>query len=112
MKILRGGGGNPKILDTRKGGYENIVGLGGRGSENLYASKPTHGIIIQIEWFSTQQFNGLCNSAVSRSLLSDVASVIITLLFIPKMLYKISKIRNALTFYNKTTLIQQDFKIC
>ena len=32
MKILRGGGGLRKFLDTRKG-----------GSENLYTSKPTGG---------------------------------------------------------------------
>ena len=38
------------------------------GSENLYTSKPTHDIIIQIGWFSTQQFNDLCNSAISRGL--------------------------------------------
>ena len=38
MKILRGG--LQKLLDTRQGGSENIVGLGG-GSENLYTSKPT-----------------------------------------------------------------------
>ena len=35
MKILRGA---PKILDTQKGGSENIRG---EGSENLYTSKPT-----------------------------------------------------------------------
>ena len=59
------------------------------GSENLYTSKPTHDIIIQIGWFSTQQFNDLCNSAISHGLqiiITNVVSVIITLLFIPKML--------------------------
>ena len=35
------------------------------GSENLYTSKPTPDIIIQIGWFSTQQLNDLCNSAIS-----------------------------------------------
>ena len=30
--------------------------------------KPTHDIIIQIGWFSTQQFNDLCNFAISRGL--------------------------------------------
>ena len=55
MKILRGA---PKIFRHQKGG----------GSENLYTSKPTHDIIIQIGWFSTQQFNDLCNSAISRGL--------------------------------------------
>ena len=44
------------------GGSEKIVGLGG-GSENVYTSKPTHDVIIQIGWFSTQQFNDLCNLA-------------------------------------------------
>ena len=34
-----------------------MVGL---GSENLYTSKPTHDVIIQNRWFSTQQFNDLC----------------------------------------------------
>ena len=29
MKILRGGGGLQKVLDSRKGGSEKIVGLGG-----------------------------------------------------------------------------------
>ena len=49
MKILRGGGGLRKFLDTRKGGSETIVGLKGGGeSENFYTSKPTHNIIIQI----------------------------------------------------------------
>ena len=38
MKILRGGGLR-KILDTRKGDSEKIMG----GSENLYTSKPTGG---------------------------------------------------------------------
>ena len=38
------------------------------GSENWYTSKPTHDIIIQIGWFSIQQFNDLCNSAISRGL--------------------------------------------
>ena len=37
MKILRGGGGLQKFLDTQKGGYEKIRGA----SENVYASKPT-----------------------------------------------------------------------
>ena len=37
MKILRGGGGLRKILDTRKGGSEKIKGA----SETLYTSKPT-----------------------------------------------------------------------
>ena len=46
-----------KIL---RGGSEKIVALGVGGSENLYTSKPTHDIIIQIGWFSTQQFNDLC----------------------------------------------------
>ena len=35
-------------------GDEDIEG----GSENVYTSKPTHDIIIQTEWFSTQQFKG------------------------------------------------------
>ena len=64
-------GGLRKFLDTQRGGSEKIVGLGGgegRGSENLYTSKPTHDIIIQIGWFSTQQFNDLCNLAISRGL--------------------------------------------
>ena len=62
-------GGHRKFLDTRRGGSEKIVALGGGGgSENLYTSKPTHDIIIQIGWFSTQQFNDLCNSAISRGL--------------------------------------------
>ena len=60
-------GGLRKFLDTRRGGSEKIVALGG-GSENLYTSKPTHDIVIQIGWFSTQQFNDLCNSAISRGL--------------------------------------------
>ena len=34
-----------------------------RSSEKNYNTKPTHDIIIQIGWFSTQQFNDLCNSA-------------------------------------------------
>ena len=43
MKILRGA---PKFLDSRKGGSEKNVGLGGvgwggGGSENLYTSKST-----------------------------------------------------------------------
>ena len=33
-------GGLQTFLDTRKGGSEKIVGLGGGGSENLYTSKP------------------------------------------------------------------------
>ena len=45
------GGELRKFLDTRKGGTEKNVGLGrggggGRASENLYTSKPTHDIII------------------------------------------------------------------
>ena len=72
FNMTRGGdedieGGLRKFLDTRRGGSEKIVALGG-GSENLYTSKPTHDIIIQIGWFSTQQFNDLCNSAISRGL--------------------------------------------
>ena len=39
MKILRGGGGAPKILGTRKEGFEKIK----KGSKNLYTSKPTGG---------------------------------------------------------------------
>ena len=73
--MTRGGdedieGGLRKFLDTRRGGSEKMVALGGGGggSENLYTSKPTHDIIIQIGWFSTQQFNDLCNSAISRGL--------------------------------------------
>ena len=74
--MTRGGGGGdedieggaPKIFRHPKGGSEKIVALGGGGSENLYTSKPTHDIIIQIGWFSTQQFNDLCNSAISRGL--------------------------------------------
>ena len=66
MKILRGG--LRKLLDTRRGGSEKIVALGGGGSENLYTSEPTHDIIIQIGWFSTQQFHDLCNSAILRGL--------------------------------------------
>ena len=54
---IEGGGGLQKFLDARRG-----------SSENLYTSKPTHDIIIQIGWFSTQQFNNLCNSAISRGL--------------------------------------------
>ena len=66
MKILRGGGGAPKSFRHPKGGSEKTVGLGGGGSENLYSSKPTHDIIIiQIGWFSTQQFNDPCNLAIS-----------------------------------------------
>ena len=73
FNMTRGGGdediegGLRKFLDTGRGGSEKIVALGGGGSENLYTSKPTHDI-IQIGWFSTQQFNDLCNSAISRGL--------------------------------------------
>ena len=45
MKILREGGLR-KCFDTRKGGCEKIVGLGGGGgggAKNLYTSKPTGG---------------------------------------------------------------------
>ena len=49
---------------TRGGGMKILRG----GSENLYTSKPTHDIMIQIGWLSTQQFNDLCNSAISRGL--------------------------------------------
>ena len=66
MKILRGG--LRKFLDTRRGGSEKNCCARRGGSENLYTSKPTHDIIIQIGWFSTQQFNDLCNSAISRGL--------------------------------------------
>ena len=34
-------GGLQKLVDTRKGDSEKIVGLGGGGSENLYTSKAT-----------------------------------------------------------------------
>ena len=107
---IEGRRGLRKFLDTRKGGSEKIVGLRWGGSENLYTAKPTHNIIIKIGRFSTQKFSDLCNLAISRCLqmhcITNVVSVIITLLFIPKLLYKISKIRNAQTFYNKTTSIQ------
>ena len=90
MKILRGGGGLRKFLDTRKGGSEKYCWATRGGSEKLNTSKPTQNIIIQIRWFSTQQFNDQCNSAISRGLqihcITNVVSVIITLLFIPKML--------------------------
>ena len=60
--------GAPKIFRKPKGVSEKIVGLGG-GSEILYTSKPIDTlIIIQIGWLSTQQFNDLCNSAISRGL--------------------------------------------
>ena len=39
MKILRGGGGLQKFLDTRKGDSEKIRGI----SENFYTSEPTGG---------------------------------------------------------------------
>ena len=38
MKILRGGGGGPKIFRHPKGG--TLKKIGG-GSENVYTSKPT-----------------------------------------------------------------------
>ena len=71
--MTRGGdedieGGLRKFLDTRREGSEKIFCARRGGSENLYTSKPTHDIIIQIGWFSTQQFNDLCNSAISRGL--------------------------------------------
>ena len=64
MEIFRGG--SEKFYTPEGGGSEKIVGLGGGGggSENLYTSKQH----IQIGWFSTQQFNDLCNSAISRGL--------------------------------------------
>ena len=106
---IGGGGGSRNSLHTRKGGSEKIVGLRG-GVPKICILQNQHNIIIQIGWFLTQQCNDLCNSAISRGLqihcITNVISVIITLLFIPKMLKKISKIRSAQTFYNKTTLIQ------
>ena len=56
-----GGGGDEdieglqKFLDTRREGSEKIVGL----EEGLWKF---------VEWFSTEQFNDLCNSAISRGL--------------------------------------------
>ena len=49
MKILREK--LRKFLDIQKGGSEKIVRLEGGGSKNLYTSKLTHDIIIQIRWF-------------------------------------------------------------
>ena len=66
VKILRG---PPKIFKTPEGGlWKNSWARRGGGSKNLYTWKPTHDFIIQIGWFSTQQFNDLCNSAISRGL--------------------------------------------
>ena len=63
MKILRGA---PKTLRHPKvGASKQIVGLGVAGGGGwlriLYTSKPTRGIVIQIGWISTQQFNHPCN---------------------------------------------------
>ena len=61
MTRTRGGGGDEdieglqKFLDTRREGSEKIVGL----EEGLWKF---------VEWFSTEQFNDLCNSAISRGL--------------------------------------------
>ena len=57
-----------KCLDTRKRGLWKDCWARRGGSENLYTSKPTHDIIIQIGRFSTQQFNDPCNSAILRGL--------------------------------------------
>ena len=65
VKILRGA---LKIFKHLRGCSEKIVGLGRGGSENLYTSKPTHGVIIQIGSFSSQEFNDQCNSAISSGL--------------------------------------------
>ena len=56
--------GGMKIL---RGGSEKIVALGG-GARKICILQNQHDIIIQIRWFSTQQFNDLCNSAISRGL--------------------------------------------
>ena len=60
MKISEGGGGGggrtPKLFRHPEGDIEKIVGLGGEAPKILYTSKATHDIIIQIGWFSTQQF--------------------------------------------------------
>ena len=61
-------GGLRKFLDTGRGGSEKIVALGGGAPKICVLCVPTHDIIIQIGWFSTQQFNDLCNSAISRGL--------------------------------------------
>ena len=45
------------------GGSEKIVGLG-VGAPKICILQNQHDIIIQIGWFSTQQFNDLCNSAI------------------------------------------------
>ena len=46
MKVLRrgGGGGLRKVLDTRKGGSEKIVGLGG-GSEICILQNQQEGVV-------------------------------------------------------------------
>ena len=54
------------------------------GSENLYTSKPTHDIIIQIGWFSTPPVQ--LSYITWFTDITNVVSVIITLLFISKML--------------------------
>ena len=45
-------GGTPKIFRHPKGGLWKSCWARRGGSENLYSSKPTHDIIIQIGWFS------------------------------------------------------------
>ena len=61
-----------KFLDTRRGGTLKKLLRQEGGSENLYTSKPTHDFIIQIGWFSTQQFNDLCNSAIYITWFTDI----------------------------------------
>ena len=72
FNMTRGGwrywGGAPKIFRHLKGGLWKSCCARRGGSENLYTSKATHDIIVQVGWFSTQQFNDLCNSAISRGL--------------------------------------------
>ena len=74
-------GGLRKFLDTRRGGSEKIVVLGG-GAPKIFILQNQHNIIIQIGWFSTQQFNDLAVQLSYIMWLTDitnVVSVIITL---------------------------------
>ena len=87
MKILRGG--LRKFLDTRRGGSEKIVALG-RGAPKICILQNQH--VTSSYRSDGFQLNNLMTCAtqlchvVYRYNKFNVVSVIITLLFIPKML--------------------------
>ena len=66
---MKGGrGGTPKSFRPFELGLGKNCSARRGSAKNLWTSKLTHDIIIQIGWFPTQQFNNLCNSAISRRL--------------------------------------------